>query len=101
MVVAAAATSILSLYGIPAFADSHSEGALEGSSGVTPPEERTPALPSSVSPAVPPSAEPSVELSSLAETGGGEPVLLASGFAALLLTSGAILYRRGRIAARQ
>ncbi|WP_157870271.1 LPXTG cell wall anchor domain-containing protein, partial [Streptomyces ossamyceticus] len=32
----------------------------------------------------------------LPETGAGEQVLAASGMAALLLTSGAILYRRGR-----
>ncbi|MCX4908590.1 LPXTG cell wall anchor domain-containing protein [Streptomyces sp. NBC_00878] len=43
-----------------------------------------------------PPASPPTQPPSLAETGTNEQVLAASGIAALLLTSGAILYRRGR-----
>jgi LPXTG-motif cell wall-anchored protein len=61
---------------------------------VTPPHGSSPPPPS-VPPRKPP-VSPPARPPALPETGAGEQVLAASGMAALLLTSGAILYRRGR-----
>ncbi|MGW0843659.1 LPXTG cell wall anchor domain-containing protein [Streptomyces sp. NPDC002787] len=64
----------------------------------SPPVSAPPTTPPSTPPRTPPSSPPA-QPPSLPETGGNEQVLAASGMAALLLTSGAILYRRGRAAA--
>ncbi|MEV2212716.1 hypothetical protein AB0H86_14900 [Streptomyces sp. NPDC050997] len=169
MVVTAAATSILSLYVTPVFADSPSEGTPGGSLGALsgtpaafydesggsgygdddgsgddaayeedsgyghdsdesggygaddepggygdPPPEQPPTTPrvspppttppvTTPPPATPPPilvttppASPVMRPLTLAETGPRENALVASGLAALLLTSGTILYRRGR-----
>jgi LPXTG-motif cell wall-anchored protein len=61
---------------------------------VTPPHGSSPPPPS-VPPRKPP-VSPPARPPALPETGAGEQVLAASGMAALLLTSGAVLYRRGR-----
>jgi LPXTG-motif cell wall-anchored protein len=65
----------------------------------TPPVKTTP--PTTPPASVPPHTEPPAEPPSLPETGGDEQVLAASGVAVLLLTSGAVLYRRGRAASRR
>ncbi|MFF8228873.1 LPXTG cell wall anchor domain-containing protein [Streptomyces caelestis] len=65
----------------------------------TPPAETKPPITPPAS--SPPHTEPSTEPPSLAETGSDQQVLAASGVAALLLTSGAVLYRRGRAASRR
>lgn len=71
----------------------------------TPPVKSPPAsppltAPASIPPRKPP-ASPPTQPPTLPETGANEHVLEASGIAALLLTSGAILYRRGRAGSRR
>jgi LPXTG-motif cell wall-anchored protein len=63
---------------------------------VTPPHGSSPPPPSVGVPPRKPPVSPPARPPALPETGAGEQVLAASGMAALLLTSGAILYRRGR-----
>ncbi|MFG3548133.1 LPXTG cell wall anchor domain-containing protein [Streptomyces sp. NPDC047725] len=68
---------------------------------VTPPTT-TPEKPSEP-PATPPASNPPTRTTveqppSLAQTGAGEELITASGVAALLMTSGVLLYRRGRAA---
>lgn len=65
-----------------------------------PPASVPPTAPPSTPPRTPP-ASPPTQPPSLPETGTDEQVLAASGIAALLLTSGAILYRRGRAESRR
>ncbi|WP_217241734.1 LPXTG cell wall anchor domain-containing protein, partial [Streptomyces sp. AC555_RSS877] len=52
-------------------------------------------------PSTKPPASPPTEPPSLPDTGAGEQALVVSAVAALLLTGGAILYRRGRAASRR
>ncbi|WP_338900460.1 LPXTG cell wall anchor domain-containing protein [Streptomyces sp. TG1A-60] len=63
----------------------------------SPPTSAPPTVPGGIPPRKPPTSPPT-QPPSLPETGGNEQVLAASGIAALLLTSGAVLYRRGRAA---
>jgi LPXTG-motif cell wall-anchored protein len=69
------------------------------SPSTTPPKETEP--PTTPPASSPPHTEPPTEPPSLPETGSDQQVLAASGVAALLLTSGAVLYRRGRAASRR
>lgn len=66
----------------------------------SPPTSQPPTAPASIPPRKPP-ASPPTQPPALPETGANEGVLAASGTAALLLTSGAILYRRGRAGSRR
>ncbi|MDQ0930684.1 LPXTG cell wall anchor domain-containing protein [Streptomyces turgidiscabies] len=66
----------------------------------SPPASPPPTAPAGIPPRKPP-ASPPTQPPGLPETGANEHVLPAAGIAALLLTSGAILYRRGRAGSRQ
>ncbi|MET8246313.1 hypothetical protein ABZV31_18955 [Streptomyces sp. NPDC005202] len=66
----------------------------------TPLTPEPPATPPTTPSAKPPAAGPPAQPPSLAHTGDGELAIVGSGVAALLMTSGVILYRRGRAASR-
>ncbi|WP_307030450.1 LPXTG cell wall anchor domain-containing protein [Streptomyces canus] len=71
---------------------------------VTTPPTRTPpshAPPSHTPPSVKPPAGPPAQPPTLPETGAGAETIVGSGVAALLITGGVALYRRGRTTSRR
>ncbi|MET7688843.1 LPXTG cell wall anchor domain-containing protein [Streptomyces sp. NPDC005483] len=71
---------------------------------VTTPPTRTPPShipPSHTPPAVKPPAAPPEQPPTLPETGAGPEITVGSGVAALLITGGVVLYRRGRATSRR
>jgi hypothetical protein len=91
--------------------DGYEDDSGYGDDSSTPPTDSPtspPSTPPSASPTPPrspaphvPHAKPPAQPPSLAETGAGEQMLGAAGVAALLVTGGTLVYRRGRVGFRR
>lgn len=82
--------------------DDSDESGGYGDTPASPPSTTPPVTPpADTQPVTPPTGTTAEQPPSLAQTGAGEQTIVASGVAALLMTSGVMLYRRGRAASRR